>query len=263
MVGSIYNFGGYNERQVKQNPDDYAKLYAEQNGLSIEDAKAELKTQYGDPMQNASGSIFNFNADSNINDMDFSDIYGAQELQVASNEQNGISSLFQQFLNFLNGNNKTNQNNFINNEVEVQHPNFLQNQMEQQTGIHGQHRVGIPKSYSEQNREGNGPQMKGDPQPHLGGNWGMNGPQNEGDPQPHLGGNGENPFQQQNPDVPSTTEIPQQPSAPEKQSEPQKPEAPQQPSAPKKPSEPQKPERPERPDLGSNVTQKENLLFKF
>lgn len=43
------------------NPDDYAQIYANQNNLSLEDAKAELKSKYGDPTQDGSNapSIFN------------------------------------------------------------------------------------------------------------------------------------------------------------------------------------------------------------
>ena len=42
------------------NPDDYAIQYASENGLSVEEAKAELKSKYGDPspVGMADGSIF-------------------------------------------------------------------------------------------------------------------------------------------------------------------------------------------------------------
>lgn len=39
------------------NPDDYAKTYAAQNNMSVEDAKQELKTKHGDPDKN-NASIF-------------------------------------------------------------------------------------------------------------------------------------------------------------------------------------------------------------
>ena len=48
MFNLVNGFGGQNQ-QVRQNPDEYAKQYAEQNGLSFEEAKAELKSKYGDP----------------------------------------------------------------------------------------------------------------------------------------------------------------------------------------------------------------------
>lgn len=44
------NSGNYSSMQMpKQDPDTYAKQYAEKNGLSLEDAKAELKSKFGDP----------------------------------------------------------------------------------------------------------------------------------------------------------------------------------------------------------------------
>ena len=63
-MSSINIFGGYNQQPVRQNPDEYAKQYAEQNGLSVEEAKAELKSKYGDPQQqniSSFGSFGNFN----------------------------------------------------------------------------------------------------------------------------------------------------------------------------------------------------------
>ena len=68
-----FNFGLGNQQQMQgpsqmqnsmppqgMNPDDYAAQYASENGLSVEDAKAELKSKYGDPspVGMADGSIF-------------------------------------------------------------------------------------------------------------------------------------------------------------------------------------------------------------
>lgn len=43
-----------------QNPDDYAKTYADKNNLSLEEAKVVLKSKYGDPTRDGSNatSIF-------------------------------------------------------------------------------------------------------------------------------------------------------------------------------------------------------------
>ena len=46
-----------------QNPDDYAKTYAAQNNLSVEEAKQELKSKYGDPQQDG-GNISSIFGDS-------------------------------------------------------------------------------------------------------------------------------------------------------------------------------------------------------
>ena len=57
MMNLVNAFGGQTQ-QVRQNPDEYAKIYAEQNGISVEEAKAELKSKYGDPQeQNGASSI--------------------------------------------------------------------------------------------------------------------------------------------------------------------------------------------------------------
>lgn len=44
-----------------QNPDDYAQIYANQNNISLDEAKTALKSKYGDPTQDGSNapSIFN------------------------------------------------------------------------------------------------------------------------------------------------------------------------------------------------------------
>ena len=49
------NYSNYqNFNQVpKQDPDSYAQKYAQENNLSLEDAKAELKSKFGDPSEGA------------------------------------------------------------------------------------------------------------------------------------------------------------------------------------------------------------------
>ena len=90
MFNSINGFGGQN-RQVRQNPDDYAKQYAEENGLSFEDAKAELKAKYGDPQaQNGTsniGSFGNFGLFGNLGNL------GNSGIQNTTNIEKEIASL--------------------------------------------------------------------------------------------------------------------------------------------------------------------------
>ena len=50
MINSVNGFGGQNQ-QVRQNPDEYAKVYAEQNGLSVEEAKAEPVEDVEEPVK--------------------------------------------------------------------------------------------------------------------------------------------------------------------------------------------------------------------
>lgn len=90
MFNSINGFGGRNQ-QVRQNPDDYAKQYAEENGLSFEDAKAELKAKYGDPQaQNGTsniGSFGNFGLFGNLGNL------GNSGIQNTTNIEKEIASL--------------------------------------------------------------------------------------------------------------------------------------------------------------------------
>jgi len=39
------------------NPDDYAMMYAQQHGISVDAAKNELRAKYGDPQQQANSSV--------------------------------------------------------------------------------------------------------------------------------------------------------------------------------------------------------------
>ena len=74
MMNLVNNFGGQTQ-QVRQNPDEYAKQYAEQNGISFEEAKAELKSKYGDPQQqNQSSNIFTFGNSGNIGSTNYSSL---------------------------------------------------------------------------------------------------------------------------------------------------------------------------------------------
>ena len=139
MINSINGFGGYSQ-QVQQDPNEYAKVYAEQNGLSVEEAKAELKSKYGDPEIGSSNTPFSFNV--NTESQDITSIENElQELeaQLFGNQSESNFSFFETIMNFFKGNNETNDNSYINPE----------------TGSI------------------TGPQKKGDPQPHLGQNNGI------------------------------------------------------------------------------------------
>ena len=119
MMNLVNNFGGQNQ-PVRQNPDEYAKSYAEQNGISFEEAKAELKAKYGDPQQQGGApSIGSFG---NMGNVGSQDISGLQE-EIASLEeklfggQESGNSILSFLMNILKGNNNsedTNANNSSN-----------------------------------------------------------------------------------------------------------------------------------------------------
>jgi len=49
MVDSIGGISGGSGFGAKMDPDAYARQYAQQKGISFEQAKAELKAMYGAP----------------------------------------------------------------------------------------------------------------------------------------------------------------------------------------------------------------------
>lgn len=135
-----------------QDPDSYAKTYADKNGITLEEAKAELKSKYGDPSQSASPSIFGFNQNTETaSELDFSDI--------------DISGF----------------------ECENPFGNFFKNIASLFKGGDGPQNEGDPQPHLGENGEQqSGPVNEGDPQPHLNN---ADGPVNEGDPEFHLANN--------------------------------------------------------------------------
>ena len=69
---SINNINGFSNNfynyQTRTNPNAYAQQYATQNGISIDDAKNQLRAQYGEP--DAKGVNFNTGAFSSKNNVD-------------------------------------------------------------------------------------------------------------------------------------------------------------------------------------------------
>ena len=115
-MSSINIFGGYNQQPVRQNPDEYAKSYAEQNGISVEEAKAELKSKYGDPQQQ--------NKTSGIGNVSTQDISSLQE-EIAGleeklfGEQESGNPILNFLMNILNGGNNTSNNSGTSEKTET------------------------------------------------------------------------------------------------------------------------------------------------
>lgn len=120
MTNAINNFGGFNQ-QVRQNPDEYAKLYAEQNGISVEDAKAELKAKYGDPKdQEEAASFASFNNDTYYSTQDIAtlenEIKSLEEI-LFGNQENQNSSFMESIMNFFRGKQSMDSDSLINPET--------------------------------------------------------------------------------------------------------------------------------------------------
>lgn len=101
-----------NVYQTRQNPDEYAKIYAERNGITVEEAKEELKAQYGAPKQNLQNtSIFSMASENDYYGSSFDtsnfdiDQYAFGQSSETSQEGSGIKGLFRKFLDFLKGGN--------------------------------------------------------------------------------------------------------------------------------------------------------------
>ncbi|MBQ8887028.1 MAG: hypothetical protein IJY61_04935 [Candidatus Gastranaerophilales bacterium] len=155
MINSINSFGGQTQ-QVRQNPDEYAKVYAEQNGISVEEAKAELKSKYGDPQaQSEISSIGSFGGYNNRETQDISSIQSEisdLEAKLFGGQTDSNNSFLSSIMNFFRGNEGSNQ------EMN------MQNLINPETGTM------------------TGPQKEGDPQFHLHPTTGLeSGPQQEGD----------------------------------------------------------------------------------
>lgn len=94
---NLFQNNSYLRPQTQMEPDSYAKKYAEQNNISVDEAKAQLQAKYGAPEQQS--SIFSSDAaQNNINSIDFS------ELGLNEDDENfSLKGMFQQFLDFLKG----------------------------------------------------------------------------------------------------------------------------------------------------------------
>ncbi len=112
MTSVNFNTQNANIFQTRQNPEAYAKAYADKNGISIEEAREELKAKYGDPAQNAGNiSVFGNQVSENSyydftpGNLDISDLNWGEGFNEGMQmpEQGGIKELFQKFMDFLRG----------------------------------------------------------------------------------------------------------------------------------------------------------------
>lgn len=174
---AINGVNGYNSFPPKMDPDKYAQQYADRNGITLEEAKTELKAKYGDPQQknglmNADVSVF---TESRNQTYDFSNYSNSDTSGGYGQGQNMFKGMFQNFLNMLRGGDGPRQ------EGDPQpHLNGSQGTS------NGPQNEGDPQPHLDGSQNSGGPQKEGDPQPHLQAPQGANGPQNPGDPQPHL-----------------------------------------------------------------------------
>lgn len=90
-ISNFGHYGQYGQQNVKRNPDDYARRYANQNGISFEEAKTKLKSQYGDAKENSQVSL--------SEDFDYGSL-----TSNTSMDNFDIKSLFNELLNALKGN---------------------------------------------------------------------------------------------------------------------------------------------------------------
>lgn len=145
--------------RIQQNPEQYAQQYATENGISISEAREELRTQYGDPSQMASGSIFDFGntQDSTYNYDNYLEEY---ETDTENSASTNIQDILQKIMDFIKGGN-------------------------------GPQQEGDPEHHKNSNSfSAEGPQKEGDPELHKYNDSSfVEGPQKEGDPQPHLNNN--------------------------------------------------------------------------
>lgn len=104
------NYSNFN--QPKADPETYAKQYAAENNLSLEEAKNELRAKFGDPkegaqvpnlqQENQAASIFSSNTSedsyASISDIDFADFEDTSNISN-DNSNNFLKSMLNLFKN--------------------------------------------------------------------------------------------------------------------------------------------------------------------
>ena len=96
----------YNYLPARQDPDTYAKTFATQNGITVDEAKEQLKAKYGDPKPQNDESVFTNNNSSNSNFP-----FDLSEFEESEGEEDGdfsISHLIKGILGLFKGAKATN-----------------------------------------------------------------------------------------------------------------------------------------------------------
>ncbi|MBQ8636186.1 hypothetical protein IJ425_08560 [bacterium] len=89
-----------------QNPDVYATQYAQQNGISLNEAKNELKVQYGEPQRPQEQSLFAFQNENNFENISFEfDEQEYEEIFGSDSHLDAIPNFFTKVFDFFRGGN--------------------------------------------------------------------------------------------------------------------------------------------------------------
>lgn len=90
-----------NNLPPRQDPDTYAKTYATQNGITVDEAKEQLRAKYGDPKPQNDESIFSNNNTENSS-ANLSNI-SLDDLEDANNTEASPETGFMKFIHDLFG----------------------------------------------------------------------------------------------------------------------------------------------------------------
>ena len=109
-MAGINSFSQLPPRNI--DPDTYAQQYANQNGISLEEAKSQLRATHGDPVKQE-GSIFNQSSTGNGNNSGVSDLFdilNENEEGTGSDLMSFLTQLLEKFTNLFNGESEDEQN---------------------------------------------------------------------------------------------------------------------------------------------------------
>lgn len=91
--------------------NEVVKLVARETGASVNAVKTAIQEQFGNPIEDAAGSVFNFNMPSEgTNNIDFSNLLDNSMFEQNQSEQNGAGNILQEIMNFFKGNNNSQKN---------------------------------------------------------------------------------------------------------------------------------------------------------
>ncbi len=155
--------------QRGMNPDVYARMYAQQNGISFKEAQTELRTQYGEPTRANDASIGNFLNGS------FAIRGTSSGVDSFENSLQSSDAILEKYMNET-GKNESDAKA----DLESKYGKPQENQTMGISSVIGEY-LNIFMNFLHSIGGDNGPQNEGDPNPF---GSGMQGPTKAGDPDP-------------------------------------------------------------------------------
>ena len=97
--------------------NDIAKVVAQKTGMSVDNAETAIKQEFGNPIEDAAGSVFNFSLPSDGSNSDLSGLLEGLNMEGNKQENNGIGGILQGILDFFKGDEKNDEKKSNSDEV--------------------------------------------------------------------------------------------------------------------------------------------------